>query len=403
MTVSESPAVEPTTDITVGFGGGLGNEPEPGEATVSVWESPPVDDSPNETPVVDEPKPQEHVAGLWSGDPEPTETGNYFAVEENPVEEPIPETTPETGLTDRGLWDASADDEVRSDNPVIEPAEEREAKSSSLWTAEAEAQQDMITETEATEPESQQETDFKTEPLRETEEGDSSGGDSAAGEDMDAGGLWEESDDSAEQDISASQPEETVVVDQNETTDTPPAVDGLLGQEQPKDNNSIKDESPEQGLVQDQEATGVVLSQSSDSSSETHNLASEEEVPRKESSGEQLELPTSVTWGKPEKLAGHFEDHGDDVEAGSQDEYARKASEFLQRAQKDGFPAKIDPSDGTIRIFDPETGIFAAYNSDGTTRTIFKPKRGREYFDDDLRCPGQAPTILGGSQESEED
>jgi pyocin large subunit-like protein len=62
------------------------------------------------------------------------------------------------------------------------------------------------------------------------------------------------------------------------------------------------------------------------------------------------------------------------------------ASEFLQESQKRGLPTKID-SDGVIRIFDPASNTFGAYNPDGTTRTFFKPT-SPTYWD---RQPGSAP------------
>lgn len=37
--------------------------------------------------------------------------------------------------------------------------------------------------------------------------------------------------------------------------------------------------------------------------------------------------------------------------------------------------------DGIIRVYDPETNTFGSYNSDGTTRTFFKPRGGQKYFD----------------------
>ena len=42
-------------------------------------------------------------------------------------------------------------------------------------------------------------------------------------------------------------------------------------------------------------------------------------------------------------------------------------------------------SDGVLRVFDPQTSLFAAYNRDGTTKTFFRC-RGQDYFD---RQPGQ--------------
>lgn len=57
------------------------------------------------------------------------------------------------------------------------------------------------------------------------------------------------------------------------------------------------------------------------------------------------------------------------------------ASDFLQRAQKERLPTKID-KDGVMRAYDPATNTFGAYNPNGTTRTFFKPDRGPKYWDD---------------------
>ena len=96
-----------------------------------------------------------------------------------------------------------------------------------------------------------------------------------------------------------------------------------------------------------------------------------------------LALSTAESWGNATTLARHFRDHGADFGARNADEYASMASEFLQRAQREGLPTKID-SDGIIRIHDPVTNTFGAYNPNGTTRTLFKPT-SPTYFE---RQPG---------------
>ena len=93
---------------------------------------------------------------------------------------------------------------------------------------------------------------------------------------------------------------------------------------------------------------------------------------------------TTRTWGNAGSLRDHFERHGHDFAAKNADDYARMAAEFLRRAQAEGLPAKVDNA-GTIRVFDPRTGAFGAYNSDGTTRTFFKPG-SNGYFE---RQPGR--------------
>jgi filamentous hemagglutinin len=35
-------------------------------------------------------------------------------------------------------------------------------------------------------------------------------------------------------------------------------------------------------------------------------------------------------------------------------------------------PTKIDPN-GVVRVYDPNANIFGSYNSDGSTKTFYKP------------------------------
>ena len=90
------------------------------------------------------------------------------------------------------------------------------------------------------------------------------------------------------------------------------------------------------------------------------------------------------TWGNLATLPDHFARHGSDFAATSAEDYARLAWQFLQRARAKGLPAKVDPT-GTLRVYDPGTGAFAAYNRNGTTKTFFKPG-SPGYFD---RQPGR--------------
>jgi len=94
--------------------------------------------------------------------------------------------------------------------------------------------------------------------------------------------------------------------------------------------------------------------------------------------------PAGTTWGNPGSLRDHFERHGADFKAKDEDDYARQAHAFLERARTEGLPTKVD-AEGTIRIFDPKTRTFGAYNRNGTTKTFFKPN-SRDYFD---RQPGK--------------
>jgi len=83
--------------------------------------------------------------------------------------------------------------------------------------------------------------------------------------------------------------------------------------------------------------------------------------------------PTRQTWGSMDSLQDHFERHGPDFQSRSADEYAAQAWQFLQRARAEGLPMKLDETDGTVRVFDPKTRAFAAYNRFGKTKTYFRP------------------------------
>lgn len=83
--------------------------------------------------------------------------------------------------------------------------------------------------------------------------------------------------------------------------------------------------------------------------------------------------PATKTWANLATLEDHFERHGRDFSSKSAADYAAEAWLFLQRARAENLPMKLDDTDGTLRIFDPKTGAFAAYNGEGRTKTYFKP------------------------------
>lgn len=97
----------------------------------------------------------------------------------------------------------------------------------------------------------------------------------------------------------------------------------------------------------------------------------------------EIKLTTADSWANPKTLVRHFRDHAADVSATSIDDYASKASEFLQKALRDGCPVKID-EDGVIRVIDPSSNTFGSYTPEGATKTFYKPT-SRSYWD---RQPG---------------
>ena len=98
--------------------------------------------------------------------------------------------------------------------------------------------------------------------------------------------------------------------------------------------------------------------------------------------------PTRQTWGSMASLPDHFARHGRDFKAKDADDYARQAWEFLARANAEGLPAKVD-ADRVLRVFEPRTRNFAAYNRDGTAKTYFRPQSSG-YFE---RQPGETVNL----------
>jgi pyocin large subunit-like protein len=105
-----------------------------------------------------------------------------------------------------------------------------------------------------------------------------------------------------------------------------------------------------------------------------------------------LGLPTTESWGNMATLSRHFADHGPDFASLSEGAYVHEASAFLQRAMTEGLPTKIDSS-GVIRVYDPNSNTFGAFNANGTTRTLFTPARQAAYWRDQ---PGVEPWLPGG-------
>jgi pyocin large subunit-like protein len=95
-------------------------------------------------------------------------------------------------------------------------------------------------------------------------------------------------------------------------------------------------------------------------------------------------------WGNPATLTKHFDDHADDFGFESSAEYVSGAQNFLVRSQVDDLPTKID-ANGIIRVYEPSTNTFGAYNPDGSIRTLFKPTSPTYW----VRQPGDPPVLFG--------
>jgi RHS repeat-associated protein len=102
-------------------------------------------------------------------------------------------------------------------------------------------------------------------------------------------------------------------------------------------------------------------------------------------------LPLAMRqWGNLSTLADHFARHGSDFGATDSLHYAQQARDLFSSASS--YQTKID-TNGVIRVYDPATNRFGAYNPDGTTRTFYAPTNGAAYW---AAQPGTAPSGGGG-------
>lgn len=83
--------------------------------------------------------------------------------------------------------------------------------------------------------------------------------------------------------------------------------------------------------------------------------------------------PTRETWGRMDSLQDHYDRHGGDFQSRSPDDYAAQAWFFLQRGRAGEVQMKWDDADETLRVYDPKTRAFAAYNRAGRAKTYFRP------------------------------
>jgi hypothetical protein len=99
-----------------------------------------------------------------------------------------------------------------------------------------------------------------------------------------------------------------------------------------------------------------------------------------------LDLPASKTWGRLDTLEDHFLPQAPtSVRRPPMTMPVRHRSSSSAPSGK-GF--RKNDADGTIRVYDPATSTFGAFNPNGTTRTFLMPERGADYWTDQ---PGTAP------------
>ncbi|UXF70028.1 hypothetical protein [Rhodococcus qingshengii] len=91
------------------------------------------------------------------------------------------------------------------------------------------------------------------------------------------------------------------------------------------------------------------------------------------------EVAERTDWVDPNTLEDHYERHGGDFGAESEEDYAQQAQEFY--GNKDILPTKYDSPAGKVRIYDPETNTLGVYTNDGKSISFYKPTGGQAHWD----------------------
>jgi len=93
-----------------------------------------------------------------------------------------------------------------------------------------------------------------------------------------------------------------------------------------------------------------------------------------------VERPRSeIGFRSRERLKDHFRRHGREVGADSPEAYVRIAQRLRDRPVG-GAVLELARPDGSFARFDRATGVFIAFDRNGTIRTCFRPRQGEEYF-----------------------
>jgi pyocin large subunit-like protein len=94
----------------------------------------------------------------------------------------------------------------------------------------------------------------------------------------------------------------------------------------------------------------------------------------------------SSGWAANRKHSGaenaeyHFKRDGADFGARTVDDYVHKAKTFVGRPPKGTLT--LERSNGDTLFYDPKANTFAVASKDGAPRTMFKPKEGMAYWDE---------------------
>lgn len=85
----------------------------------------------------------------------------------------------------------------------------------------------------------------------------------------------------------------------------------------------------------------------------------------------------------PQKLEKHFNKHASDFGVKSKEEYEKLAKEFMNKADNDKITSFVS-EDGHVFKYDLENNIFGVAKNNGVTETLYKPKKGIKYWEEQI-------------------
>ena len=119
--------------------------------------------------------------------------------------------------------------------------------------------------------------------------------------------------------------------------------------------------------------------------------------------------PVALVNGKPmwanskkysaeESAQYHFKRDGSDFGAKTVEAYVTKAQAFVSKPPADALT--LTRSNGDKLLYDPKNNIFAVATKDGTPRTMFKPRDGQAYWDQQVEREAKRASGDGGERYS---
>lgn len=95
-----------------------------------------------------------------------------------------------------------------------------------------------------------------------------------------------------------------------------------------------------------------------------------------------IDYNKAVFAGKKD-ISWHLEKHREEFIGFTEEQYLQRARELLSAPLKDGELEEVKRSDGSVSRYCYETNEFVSTTGDGNIRTFFKPKYGKEYWQDE--------------------